>query len=100
MSPRRIDVHPEAVDEAQAAAQWYRERSALAADAFLAELDLAVERIAENLEMYPHYIRGTRRYLLQRFPFYLVYREHPEKLELVAIAHGRRRPGYWKKRIA
>jgi plasmid stabilization system protein ParE len=100
MSPRRIDVHPEAVDEAQAAAQWYRERSALAADAFLAELDLAVERIAENPEMYPHYIRGTRRYLLQRFPFYLVYREHPEKLELVAIAHGRRRPGYWKKRIA
>jgi plasmid stabilization system protein ParE len=100
MSPRRIDVHPEAVDEAQAAAQWYRERSALTADAFLAELDLAVERIAENPEMYPHYIRGTRRYLLQRFPFYLVYREHPEKLELVAIAHGRRRPGYWKKRIA
>jgi hypothetical protein len=30
----------------------------------------------------------------------LVYREVPGKLELVAIAHGRRRPGYWKKRIA
>jgi len=100
MSPRQIDVHPEAVAEARAAAQWYRERSALAADAFLAGLDLAVERIAENPEVYPHYVRGTRRYLLQRFPFYLVYREHPEKLELVAIAHGRRRPGYWKKRIA
>jgi plasmid stabilization system protein ParE len=100
MSPRQIDVHPEAVAEARAATEWYRERSALAADAFLAELDLAVERIAENPEMYPHYVRGTRRYLLQRFPFYLVYREHPEKLELVAIAHGRRRPGYWKKRIA
>ena len=100
MSPRQIDVHPEAVAEAQAAAKWYRQRSVLAAGAFLAELDLAVERIAENPEMYPHYIRGTRRYLLQRYPFYLVYREHPEKLELVAIAHGRRRPGYWKKRIA
>ena len=55
MFPRQIDVHPEAVAEAQAAAQWYRERSALAADAFLAELDSAVERIAENPEMYPHY---------------------------------------------
>jgi len=43
-----VDVHPEAVAEAQAAAQWYRERSALAADAFLAELDRAVERIAES----------------------------------------------------
>jgi toxin ParE1/3/4 len=100
MSPREIDVHPEAVAEAQAAAQWYQERSALAADAFLEELDLAVERIAENPEMYPHYVRGTRRYLLQRFPFYLVYREIAGKLEIVAIAHGRRKPRYWKKRIA
>ena len=100
MFPRQIDVHPEAVAEAQAAARWYRERSALAADAFLAELDRAVERIAENPEIYPHYARGTRRYLLQRFPFYLVYREVVGKLEIVAIAHGRRKPGYWKKRIA
>jgi toxin ParE1/3/4 len=100
MFPRQVDVHPEAVAEARAAAEWYRERSALATDAFLAELDRAVERIAENPEMYPHYVRGTRRYLLQRFPFYLVYREHSEKIELIAIAHGRRRPGYWKRRIA
>ena len=45
MSPRQIDVHPEAVAEARAAAQWYRERSALAADAFLAELDRASKEL-------------------------------------------------------
>ena len=100
MSPRQTDVHPDAVAEARAAAQWYRERSALTADAFLAELDRAVERIAGNPERYPHYVRGTRRYLLQRFPFYLVYREVTGKLEIVAVAHGRRKPRYWKKRIA
>ena len=100
MSPRQIEVHPDAVAEARAAAQWYRERSALAADAFFVELDCAIERIAKNPEMYPHYVRGTRRYLLQRFPFHLVYREIAGKLEIVAIAHGRRKPGYWKKRIA
>ena len=100
MSSRQIGVHPEAVAEARAAAQWYRERSALAADAFLAELDRAIETIAENPEMQPHYVRGTRRYLLQRFPFYLVYREVAGKLEIIAIGHGRLRPGYWKNRIA
>ena len=100
MSPRQIDVHPEAVAEARAAAQWYRERSALVADAFLAELGRAVESIAENPERYPQYVRATRRYFLQRFPFYLVYREVSGKLEVVAIAHGRRKPGYWKRRIA
>jgi toxin ParE1/3/4 len=100
MSPQPINVHPEAVAEAQAAVQWYREKSPSAADAFLAELDRAVERIAENPGMYPHYVRGTRRYLLQRFPFYLVYHQVAGKLQIVAIAHGRRKPGYWKKRIA
>ncbi len=100
MSSQQIDVHPEAVAEAQAAVQWYRERSALAADAFLGELDRAIERISENPEMYPNYVQSTRRYLLQRFPFYLVYRQVVGKLEIVAIAHGRRKPGYWKKRIA
>jgi plasmid stabilization system protein ParE len=86
MSPQPIDVHPEAVAEARAAVQWYREKSPSAADAFLAELDRAVERIAENPGMYPHYVRGTRRYLLQRFPFYLVYRQVAGKLQIAAIA--------------
>jgi hypothetical protein len=41
MSSRQVDLHPEAVAEAQAAAQWYRERSVSAADAFLTEQSLA-----------------------------------------------------------
>jgi len=100
MFSRQIDVHPEAVAEAQAAAQWYRVRSGSAAGALLAELDRAVERIGESPQMWPRYVQGTRRYLLQRFPFYLVYREIAGKVEIVAVAHGRRRPGYWKGRIA
>jgi hypothetical protein len=59
MPPRQINVHPEAIAEARAAAQWYRGKSALAADAFLDELDQAVERITESPEAYPHYVGGT-----------------------------------------
>jgi plasmid stabilization system protein ParE len=61
MSPRRIEVHPEAVAEARAATEWYRERSESAANAFLAEIDQAIERISEGPEMGPSYIQGTRR---------------------------------------
>ena len=100
MSSRHVDIHPEAIAEAQAANRWYRERSASAAEAYLAELDLAVEAIAENPEMWPRYVHGTRRYILHRFPFYLVYRETADRLEIIAVAHGRRKPGYWKNRIA
>ena len=53
MSSQHVDIHPEAIAEAQAATRWYRERSASAAEAYLAELDLAVEAIAENPKMWP-----------------------------------------------
>ena len=95
----QVDIHPEAVAEAQAANRWYRERSNPAADAYVAELDQAIETIAENPELWPQYVHGTRRYLLKRFPFYLVYREFAEKIEIIAVAHGRRKPGYWKSRM-
>jgi len=100
MSSLHVDIHPEAIAEAQAANRWYRERSASAADAYLAELDFAVEAIAEKPEMWPRYVHGTRRYIFHRFPFYLVYREAAGKLEIIAVAHGRRKPGYWKSRMA
>ena len=100
MSLRQVDVHPEAVAEAQAAAHWYRERSASAAHAFLAELDRAIEKIAEDPGIWPRYVGGTQRFLLKRFPFSVVYRLVSERIEVVAIAHGRRKPGYWKKRLA
>jgi plasmid stabilization system protein ParE len=100
MPSRPVDIHPEAIAEAQAANRWYRERSASTAVAYLAELDMAVEAIAENPEMWPQYVHGTRRYILHRFPFYLVYRETGSRVEIIAVAHGRRKPGYWKNRIA
>ena len=95
---RAVEVHPEAVLEAQAAYRWYRDRSDAAAEAFVAELDRAVELISESSMRWPIYLHGTRHFLLRRFPFRVVYREFGETLQIVAVAHGRRKPGYWKGR--
>ena len=100
MSSGLVDIHPEAIAEAQAANRWYLERSASAAEAYLAELDLAVEAIAAHPKMWPRYVHGTRRYVFHRFPFYLVYRETANSIEIIAVTHGRRKPGYWKSRVA
>ena len=77
-----VVFHPDAVEEAQAARQWYVERSQSAADSFLVELDYGIESISLSPERWPVFVHGTRRYLFQRFPFQLI----------------RRRPGYWKSR--
>jgi len=93
-----VGFHPEAIAEAAAAVEWYQERSDAAAAAFLAELDRAVEGIAEAPERWPQYLHETRRFLLHRFPFAIVYRRVAAGVQVVAVAHGRRRPGYWKGR--
>ena len=98
MAERPVEFHPDAVAEARAAFEWYQERNESAAGLFLTELDLAIERIAETPERWPLYLRGTRCFLLRRFPFAVVYRQVAETIQIVAVAHGRRKPGYWKER--
>lgn len=93
-----VVFHPAAVEEAQAARQWYAARSQSAADSFLAELDRGIEAVSLAPERWPLFVHGTRRYLFQRFPFQLVYRAVKDSVQVVALAHGRRRPGYWKPR--
>ena len=93
-----VGFHPEAIAEAAAAVEWYQERSDATAAALLAELDRAIESIAEAPDRWPQYLHGTRRFLLRRFPFSVVYRRVADRVQVVAVAHGKRRPGYWKRR--
>lgn len=95
MPAEPIWLHPEAIREARAARKWYEARNADVADVFMVELDMAIERIEQGPRKWPPYLGGTRRYLLHRFPFSIVFRETPNRVEIVAVAHGRRRPGYW-----
>jgi plasmid stabilization system protein ParE len=90
-----IWLHPEAIAEGRAARVWYAARSPEAADAFMVELDLAIRQIDGGPRHWPLYLGGTRRYLLHRFPFFIVFRETSTRIEVVAIAHARRQPGYW-----
>ncbi len=57
-----VRFHPEAAEEAEAAADWYRARSAEAAAGFVAELNHAIERVAELPETWPNYKANTRRF--------------------------------------
>jgi plasmid stabilization system protein ParE len=98
MPPFAVEVHPLAADEAEAAERWYRERNETAATRFRRELDRAVDLISERPEAGPPYLGSTRRVLLRRFPFFIVYRLRNELVQIVAVAHARRRPGYWRER--
>lgn len=93
-----VRFHPAARMELREARLWYEERSPLSAVAFAQEVDGAVSRIAETPMRYPMAEHGTRRVVLQRFPYNVFYRVGTEEIVVVAVAHQKRRPGYWSGR--
>src|SRR5256885_17232706 len=82
--PFVVEFHTLAADEAEAAERWYRDRNETAATRFRRELDRAVGLIAERPDAAPPYIGNTRRFLLRRFPFFLVHRGFSPHVQIVA----------------
>jgi toxin ParE1/3/4 len=98
MPAKPVSFHPDAVQETIAACDWYRERSRAASSAFLHEVEIAVRWIGTSPQRWPVGPSGTRHFPLRKFPYSVIYVEGEEIIHILAIAHGRRRPGYWKDR--
>jgi len=99
MTARRVEYHQDAIADVKSAVAWYRERSPKAASDFIEELRQAVKTIGEEPERWPLGKNNTRRFLLWRFPFALVYSEEETVITIWAVAHGSRRPDYWARRL-
>ena len=94
-----LEFHPDARIDAIEAYDWYAGRSQQAADAFQEQLQDAGRAIQHSPERWATYLFGTRRYLMRRYPFVIVYRVAVDRIEIMAVAHGRQKPGYWKGRL-
>jgi plasmid stabilization system protein ParE len=93
-----LRFHPAAAAEADRARHWYAARNPHAAAAFVAELEHAAARVREAPNRWPRLTARARRYIFPNFPFSLVYRVKPPVIEVIAVAHHRRKPGYWSAR--
>ena len=77
---------------------WYRQRSVVAAIGFAAAVDEAIDKILADPGRFPKTSGGCRCCSLKRYPFRIVFREETERLVVVAIAHAKRRPHFWRRR--
>lgn len=96
----QIPFLPAAEEEfLEAVARYEAERPGLGAE-FVAEVERAVRRIISFPQYGSPYLVETRRIVLRRFPYSVVYWPDPEDLLVVAVAHQRRKPGYWRSRVS
>ena len=98
-----LRISREADAEMAEAARWYERNRAELGLEFLAAVDAAVARIEENPRI-GSLTPGVddediRRVFVRRFPYHVVYIELPDRLQVLAVAHDRRRPAYWVGRL-
>lgn len=77
----------------------YRAKSHRAAENFEREIIRAFHAIADSPDRWPHYDDEVHRFfILKKYPYFIVYRVDENAVRVEAIAHGHRRPEYWKSR--
>lgn len=96
-----LRFHRAARSELREAAHWYESRGAGLGAEFVSEVGACLARVAERPDVFPEILRapGVHRALLRRFPYAVVFLVHGEIVTVLAVAHGRRRPLYWKSRL-
>ncbi|OFV96656.1 MAG: hypothetical protein A3H28_03680 [Acidobacteria bacterium RIFCSPLOWO2_02_FULL_61_28] len=95
----RYEFHPEAEQEFVEAAAYYERNVRGLGERFGSEVRHAIERLLEYPELGSPIDADLRRLLLTRFPYFLIYSFTADLLRVVAVAHARRRPGYWRTRV-
>jgi len=80
------------------AADHYDQARAGLGDEFLAVIDTALSTIVEAPHRWTRVDGRHHRYILERFPFSIFYRFDDSEVVVVAVAHHKRRPGYWTRR--
>jgi plasmid stabilization system protein ParE len=95
----RVETLEGAEAEFREAFLWYLERSPLAADAFRTEVFDKIDALADDAQTWPKDEDGIHFRILSRFPYTVHYDLTGTVVPVLAVAHQRRRPGYWLQRL-
>ena len=101
---RRVIVLDDAEQELIDAQRWYDKQRRGLGQEFRIAIEEAIERLLKQPSIAVPVInlpedRGVRRVLVKRFPYSIIFIEHEEAFWIVAFAHNRRQPGYWRERL-
>jgi plasmid stabilization system protein ParE len=93
------EFQPEAEEEFLEAARYYESEAPGVGLAFVVEVHKAVADLAE-FPLTAQIVRGTiRKKVPRHFPYNILNSVEPDKIVIVAVAHQRRRPTYWRSRL-
>ena len=95
----KAEFHTEAEEEFIEASQFYNLRVPGLGDRFISEVEGTLVLLVDKPRIGQRMDEVFRRVVVDKFPYSLIYSIEPEKIWILAVAHQRRRPGYWRNRV-
>ena len=96
----RYAIHPEADAEFAEAVAHYAAISPQLGRQFFQEIEQLIRAVCAQPQRFYRLYPPARRALSRKFPYSVVYVEQSDRVWIVAVMHAKRRPGYWKQRLA
>jgi plasmid stabilization system protein ParE len=93
-----FELLPAARAEYAAAVDWYAEQNLAAAERFVVEIDAAIDAIRRNPDLFPRWNEEYRFCILNKFPYFIAYRQAKELVVIVAVRHSSQDQDAWKGR--
>jgi plasmid stabilization system protein ParE len=95
----KVEFFPAAEQELIEASKHYEAQLQGLGNEFLLEVERVSAVLVELPSLGEKLDSIHRRLPLQRFPYALIFRRDADVIRVVAVAHRRRRPGYWSPRV-
>ncbi len=83
-----------------AAAKFYELKADGLGDDFLTEVKRALSSIQKHPNRWPVVEGNFRKHRVKKFPYSIAYISRDDIILIIAIAHQKRRPSYWKDRLS
>lgn len=93
-----VQFDPDAKKEFLEAVQYYESCQLGLGRRFRNVIEASIQRICETPLTYRVLKSPFRRFLLSSFPYMIIYTIEPDHIRIIAVAHAKRKPGYWNKR--
>lgn len=96
---KQLSFHPDVVNEIKGSYEWYEDKLDGLGDKYLSELEDGYTAIQKFPDTWATFQHGFKRYILNRFPFSILYKSNDKEIFIIAVMHNSRKPNYWIDRI-
>ena len=95
----RVVFRPPAERELREAYTWYERRVPGLGSEFMRAVDVCVQIIRRNPDIYPVMYKEVRQGIMKRFPYSMLYLVVPNRIIVVSVFHSSRDPKVWQRRV-